>query len=124
MLKEKNYLGRIMNSRSTILLSVSPLIFVAPGDFLGIFSGKLRYLDWKPLRAIEGPIPGLWLNYSDIPSKLNQIRVAKLDESMNVYLVWEGVNEAKGEKSFYQYWRVLVIATRYVMPFNQLIRPL
>lgn len=33
---------------STKLLSVSLLIPVAPGDFLGIFSGKLRYLDSKP----------------------------------------------------------------------------
>ena len=59
-------------------LVVSPLIPVAPGDFLGIFSGKLRYLYSKPLRAIEGPIPGLWLYYSEIPGKLNQMRVAKL----------------------------------------------
>lgn len=47
----------------TKLLSVSPLIPVTPGDSLGIFSRKLQYLDSKPLRAIEGPIPGLWLDY-------------------------------------------------------------
>jgi hypothetical protein len=58
MLKGKNYLGRIMNSRSTKLFPVPPLIFGAPGDFLGIFSGKLRYLDSKPLRAIDGPVLG------------------------------------------------------------------
>jgi hypothetical protein len=99
------------------------LIPVAPGYFLGIFSRKLRYLDSKPLRAVEGPIPGLWLDYSEIPSKLNQMRVAKPGESTNVCLAWEGVNEEQGEKSFCQYWRVLVIATRYIMPFDQLIRP-
>jgi hypothetical protein len=71
---------------STKLLSISPLIQVAPGDFLCIFSGKLRYLDSKPLRAIEGPIAGLWLDYSETPGKLNHIRVAKSGESTNVCL--------------------------------------
>jgi hypothetical protein len=75
------------------------------------------------LRAVEGPIPGLWLDYSEIPSKLNQMRVAKPSESTNVCLAWEGVDEEQGEKSFCQHWRVLVIATRYIMPLDQLIRP-
>jgi hypothetical protein len=108
---------------STKLLSISPLVSVAPGDFLGIFSGKLRYVDRKPLRAIKGPVPGLWLDHSEIPGKLNQMRVAKPGEKTNVCLAWEGVNEVKGEKSFCQYWRVLVVATRDIMPFDQLIRP-
>lgn len=56
---------------STKLLSVSLLIPVTPGDFLSIFTRKLRYSDSKPLRAIEGLIPGLWLDYSEIPGKLN-----------------------------------------------------
>jgi hypothetical protein len=79
---------------------------VAPGDFLGIFSGKLRYIDWKPSRAIKGPVPGLWLDYSEIPGKLNQMRVAKPGKNTNVCLAWEGVNEVRGEKFFCQYWRV------------------
>ncbi|KFY80511.1 hypothetical protein V499_00635 [Pseudogymnoascus sp. VKM F-103] len=78
---------------STKLLSICPLISVCPGDFLGIFAGKLRYLDSKPLRAIKGPIPRLWLDYSEFPSKLNQMRVAKPGESTNVCLAWEAVNE-------------------------------
>jgi hypothetical protein len=49
--------------------------------------------------------------------------VAKADEMANVCLTWEGVNEMKGEKSFYQYLRILVIATRHIMPYDQLIRP-
>jgi len=96
---------------------------VALGDFLGIFSGKLRHVDRKPSRAIKGPISVFWLDYSEIPRKLKQIRVAKSDEKTNVCLAWEGVNEVKGAKSFCQYWRVLVIATRDIMPFNQFIRP-
>jgi hypothetical protein len=114
----------ISNKPASIkLLSVSPLVSVAPGDLLGIFSGKLRYIDSKPSKAIRGPVSGLWLDYSEIPGKLNQMRVAKPGEKTNVCLAWEGVNEVKGEKSFCQYWRVLVIATRDILPFDQLIRP-
>ena len=108
---------------STKQLAIFPLVSVAPGDFLGIFSGKLRYKDRKPSRAIKGPVSGLWLDYSEIPGKLNQMRVAKPGEKTNVCLAWEGVNEVKGEKSFCQYWRVLVMATRDILPFDQLIRP-
>ena len=105
------------------LLSVSLLVPVAPGDFLGIFSGKLRYVDQKPPKAIKGPVPGLWLDRSEITGKLNQMRVAKPSEKTNVCLAWQGVIEVKGEKSFCQYWRALVIATRDIMAFDQLIRP-
>ncbi|KAG9242209.1 hypothetical protein BJ878DRAFT_184464 [Calycina marina] len=108
---------------STRLYSISPMVAVAPGDFLGIFSGRLRYISQKPRRAVKGLVPGLWLDYSDMPGKLSQMRVAKLGENTNVCLAWEGVNETKGEKSFCQYWRVLVVATRDIMPFDQLARP-
>jgi hypothetical protein len=57
----------------------------------------------KPSKAIKGPIPDLWLDYSEILGKLNQIRVAKPGEKMNVCLAWEGVNGVKWEKSFCQY---------------------
>jgi hypothetical protein len=116
--------NKVISSKpaSTKLLSISPLVSVAPGDFLGIFSGKLRYVDRKPLRAIKGPVSGLWLDYSTIPGKLNHMRVAKPGEQTNVCLAWEGVNERKGERSC-RYLRVLAIATRDIMPFDQLIRP-
>lgn len=108
---------------STRLLAVSPLVSVSPGDFLGTLSGRLRYTNQKPARSIQGPVQGLWLDYSEVMGKLNRIKVAKASEQTNVCLVWEGVNEVKGEKSFCQYWRVLVIATRCIKPFDQLIRP-
>jgi hypothetical protein len=108
---------------STELLAVAPLVTVAPGDFLGIFPGRLRYTDQKPTRAIGGPVSNLWLDYSEVMGKLNKIKVAKAGEMTNVCLAWEGVNEAKGDKSFCQYLRVLVIATRHIMPFDQLIHP-
>jgi len=108
---------------STELLAVVPLVAVTPGDFLGLFPGRLRYTDQKPARAISGPVPNLWLDYSEVMGKLNKIKVAKAGEMANVCLAWEGVNEVKGDKSFCQYLRVLVIATRHIMPFDQLIRP-
>lgn len=55
--------------------------------------------------------------------KFVKTRVAKPGEMTNVRLEWEGVNEVKGEESFCQYFRVLVIATRHIMPFDQLVRP-
>ncbi|KAN0117099.1 hypothetical protein V8E51_003076 [Hyaloscypha variabilis] len=108
---------------STELLAIAPLVAVAPGDFLGLFPGRLRYTDQKPTRAISGPVPNIWLDYSEAMGKLNKIKVAKAGEMTNVCLAWEGVNEVKGDRSFCQYLRVLVIATRHIMPFDQLIRP-
>ncbi|EPE34233.1 hypothetical protein GLAREA_07246 [Glarea lozoyensis ATCC 20868] len=108
---------------SSKLLSVCSIAVVASGDLLGFFPGKLRDAGGRPSNAIRSPFPGLWLDYSETPGKLTQMRVAKPGEMTNVCLAWEGVNEVKGEKSFCQYWRVLVIATRELRPFDQLIRP-
>ena len=49
----------------------------------------------------EGPVQGLWLDRSEVKGKLNRMKVAKVGEQTNVCLVWEGVNEVKGEKTFY-----------------------
>jgi hypothetical protein len=111
-------------SSSTKLLAVAPLVSISPGDFLGIFPGKLRYSEQKPPRSIRGPVPNVWLEYSVVMGKLNKIRVAKVGELTNVCLAWEGVNEEKGEQSFCRYLRILVIATRHIMPFDQLVRPM
>jgi hypothetical protein len=73
-------------SASTDLLAVCPLVSVAPGDFLSIFSRRLRYVDQKPPRAIKGPVNCLWLDHSETTGKLNQIRVAKPGEKTNVCL--------------------------------------
>jgi hypothetical protein len=110
-------------SPSAKLLAVSPLVSVFPGDFLGIFPGRLRYTDEHPAGAIEGPAQGLWLDRSEVKGKLHWTKVAKAGEQTNICLVWEGVNEVKGEKTFCQYWRILVVATRHIRPFDQLVRP-
>ena len=110
-------------SPSAKLLAASPLVSISPGDFLGIFPGKLRYTDVHPAGAIEGPAQGLWLDRSEVKGKLHWMKVAKAGEQTNVCLAWEGVNEVKGEKTFCQYWRILVVATRHIGPFDQLTRP-
>jgi hypothetical protein len=116
---------RTLGSRaaSVELLAAAPLVPISPRDFLGIFAGRLRYTDQKPPRSILGPAPNLWLEYSVVTGKLGKMAVAKADEMSNVCLAWEGVNEVEGEKSFCQYLRILVIATRHIMPFDQLVRP-
>ncbi|KAH6668261.1 hypothetical protein B0J14DRAFT_158199 [Halenospora varia] len=113
---DKRTLGN--KTASTELLAVAPLVAVAPGDFLGIFPGRLRYTGQKPTRAIRGPVPNLWLDHSEAIGKLNKMKVAKAGEMTNVCLAWKGVNEVKGDKSFCQYLRVLVIATRHILPFD------
>jgi hypothetical protein len=62
------------------------LVLFAPGDFPGIFSGKLRYVDLKPSKAIRGPVLGLWLDNSDISGKLDQIKIAIPGEKKSVYV--------------------------------------
>ena len=109
-------------SGSTELLAVAPLVPILPGDFLGIFSGRLRYTDQEPLRSILGLMLNLWLDYSVVMGKRGKIGVAKAQEPTNVCLAWEGVNEVKGEESC-QYLRILVFATRHIMPFDQLRPP-
>lgn len=108
---------------STKRLTTSLLVCAAPGDFPGIFPGIIRYTETHPSRAIKGPVPDLWLDYSELPGKLNRMRVGKPGEMTNVCLAWEGVNEEKGKKNLCQYFRVLVIATRDILPLDQLIRP-
>ena len=95
------------------------LLEISLVSFLGNFDTQIG----SRLKPLEALVPGLWLDHSEISGKLNQMRVVKPGEKTNVCLAWEGVNEVKGEKSFCQYWRALVIATRDIMPFDQLIRP-
>ncbi|KAH9209890.1 hypothetical protein DL95DRAFT_394002, partial [Leptodontidium sp. 2 PMI_412] len=56
---------------STKLLALSPLVSISPREFLGVFSGRLRYTDTMPLGAIHGPVPGLWLDRSEVKGKLH-----------------------------------------------------
>lgn len=53
---KKTFSGK---TASNDLVAVAPLVAIAPGDFLGIFPGQLRYTEQKPPRAIGGPILNL-----------------------------------------------------------------
>jgi hypothetical protein len=104
------------------LVSVFPIVPVSPGDLLGIFSGKIRFSEHCDVaQAIEGPIPNLWLDYSQVTGTLNQMQVAQPGGKANVHLAWEGVNE-NAEVGPCESWRVLALAIRKIMPFEPLIR--
>ena len=104
------------------LVSVFPIVPVFPGDLLGIFSGKIRFSEHcNVAQAFEGPIPNLWLDYSQVTGTLNQMQVIHSGGAANVCLEWEGVNE-NVEAGPCKSWRVLVLAIRKIMPFEPLIR--
>jgi hypothetical protein len=104
------------------LVSVFPIVPVFPGDLLGIFSGKIRFSEHCDVaQAFEGPIPNLWLDYSQVTGTLNQMQVIQSGGAANVHLEWEGVNE-NVEIGPSESWRVLVLAIRKIMPFEPLIR--
>jgi len=104
------------------LVSVCPIVPVFPGDLLGIFSGKIRFSEHCDVaQAFKGPIPNLWLDYSQVTGTLNQMQVIQSGGAPNVHLEWEGVNE-NVETGPCESWRVLVLAIRKIMPFEPLIR--
>jgi hypothetical protein len=105
-------------------IAICPVVPVAPGDFLGTFPGALCYTKQDQMSAanVQGLASDIRLNRSKVTEKLSYIKVAKVGEETNVCLVWEGVNKAE-EGTFCEYFRVLVVATRHIMPFEQLIRP-
>ncbi|KAH8751818.1 hypothetical protein BGZ57DRAFT_913151 [Hyaloscypha finlandica] len=103
-------------------LSVCPIIPVVESDFLGIFSGTIRFSeDINGNHSIPGPTRNLSLDYSQVTGMLNQMQVSKPDGDANVCLEWEPVNEMD-EKGPCVSWRVLVFATKAIMPFEPLIR--
>jgi hypothetical protein len=108
--------------KSNKSVAVFPIVPISPGDFLGTFPGTIHYTSQVPKIAIKGPLSGLWLDCSQVTGKLNQMKVAEVGDLTNVCLTWEGVNEVERQK-FCEYFRVLVIATRHIMPFDQLVRP-
>jgi hypothetical protein len=104
------------------LVSVFPIIPIAAGDLLGIFAGKIRFSEHhNTAQFIPGPIPHLWLDYSQVTGTLNQMQVAPPGGEANVHLAWEGVNE-NVESGPCESWRVLVLASRKIVPFEPLIR--
>jgi hypothetical protein len=103
-------------------LDICPIIPVFPGDFLGIYSGTVRFSEKpNPSHGIPGPEPKLWLDYSQSTGTFNQMQVSKPNTNANVYLHWEAVNK-QDEMGSCESWRVLVIASKAIMPFEPLVR--
>merc|ERR1712225_150549 len=104
------------------LVSVFPIVPVAAGDLLGIFAGKVRFSEHcNTARSIMGPTPQLWLDYCQATGTMNQMQVSLLTEEANVHLTWEGINEAV-EGGPCDSWRVPVLASRDISPFEPLFR--
>jgi len=54
------------------LVSVFPIIPIATGDLLRIFVGKIQFSEhYNTTQFILGPIPHLWLDYSQVTGTLN-----------------------------------------------------
>ena len=104
------------------LLSVCPVIAVSEGDFLGIFAGTIRYSeDTSLVQRIPGPTKHLFLDYSRVTGTLNQMQVSQDHSRANVKLEWQAINE-QDVSGLCEYWRVLVVATRSIAPFEPLVR--
>jgi hypothetical protein len=63
----------------------------------------------------------MWLYYSQVTGTLNQMQVAPPGSEANVRLAWEGVNENVMAGPC-DYWRILVLAVRDIVPFELLVR--
>jgi hypothetical protein len=83
-------------------------------------SGQLRYIPeiGRSDKAIQGPYPKLWLDFSKTSGKLSCMRSAELGNEANVTLTWKGYNDQHGMD-----WRVEVVATKEIWPFEELVRP-
>lgn len=89
-------------------------------DFLRVISRQLRYTPevGRSNKAIQGPDPKLWLDFSEITSKLSYIRSA-IRTKANVALTWKRYKDQHGIN-----WRVKVVATKEIWPFEELVRPI
>jgi hypothetical protein len=105
---------------SRIVVSPCPIVPILPGDFLGVMSGQLRYTPELgcSTKAIQGPDPKLWLDFSKITGKLSCMRSVDLGTEANVTLTWKTYNDQHGMN-----WRVEVVATKEIWPFEELVRP-
>ena len=111
-----------LQAGDSLPLSVCPIIAVSEGDFLGIFAGTIRYLgDTSLVQRIPGPVKDLFLDYSQVTGTLNQMQVSQDHSRANVKLEWQAVNE-QDAAGVCEKWRVLVLATRSIAPFEPLVR--
>ncbi|OAA45717.1 hypothetical protein ISF_09585 [Cordyceps fumosorosea ARSEF 2679] len=101
-------------------LSVCSIMTIKKGDFLGVYTGYLRYSeDFDDAHGIRGPTEKLWLDYSQVSGVMNQIKVVAPGSNANVSLEWE-LNDG-GTKSPCM-WRVAVRALCAIRPFEKFVR--
>jgi hypothetical protein len=105
---------------SRIVVVPCPVAPILPGDFLGVMSGQLRYTPESidSDKAITGPDPNLWLDFSKITGKLSCMRSTELGREANVTLTWKAYNDQHGLN-----WRIEVVASKEIWPFEELLRP-
>jgi hypothetical protein len=98
-------------------LSVSSIVPICKGDFLGIFAGAVRFSEELSItHGIPGPTGRLWLDYSQVTGVLNQMQVSEPGGKANVCLHWDvfcGGVETQSDIS----WRVSVKAIKQIMPY-------
>jgi hypothetical protein len=103
---------------SNITVAVCPIVPVVPRDFLGVLSRKLRYTTkvGNITKYVQGPLLNLWLDFSKFIGRLSCIKIAEKDNEINVKLSWKRIN-CKNSPN----WRIKVIATKPISPFEQLL---
>lgn len=110
----------VLKPRGNEGLMVCPITTLKPGDFLGIFSGEIRYSSsFNETHGIPGPQEKLWLDYSRITGALNLMQTTWPGQDSNVCLQWESYVPAKKSKAI---WRIAVRAVRAIEPFEEITR--
>lgn len=110
----------IMQPRGSVEITVCSVVTIKPGDFLGIFSGEIRYTNSvSETHGIPGPEKKLWLDYSRTTGALNLMRVSLPGQDANVHLRWESYRPDKNSQTI---WRVAVRAASEIKPFAEITR--
>lgn len=103
-------------------LSVSSIVPVCEGDFLGIFAGTIHFSgDFSLTHGIPGPAENLWLDYSQVTGALNQMQVSEPGGHANVCLTWAIFHDDTATEPRIS-WRVSVKATKNIMPLEPIVR--
>ncbi|KFY84655.1 hypothetical protein V500_09125 [Pseudogymnoascus sp. VKM F-4518 (FW-2643)] len=89
-----------------------------PGSITGTLNPESLF---TPENTQIGAQPNPKLDYSQVTGTLNQMQVSKPDDDANVHLRWEAVIE-QNETGPCESWRVLVIASKAIKPFEPLVR--
>lgn len=60
----------VLQPRGSVEITVCSVVTIKPGDFLGIFSGEIRYTNSvSETHGIPGPEKKLWLTTRGLPER-------------------------------------------------------